>query len=116
MTSNRARLAFGIVMLLVADFAPVLSQTKFMTHAPMRPLPTVSKRPLEKGTTYFVDVAKGDDKQDGSQAKPFKTVQHAVKHLKPGETLYLRGGTYYERVRLTRSGADDAPITIDWVG
>ena len=58
----------------------------------MRPLPAPATPPPEKGTTYFVDAARGDDKNDGSQAKPWKTIQHGVKRLKPGETLYLRGG------------------------
>ena len=71
---------------------------KFASHPPKRPLPAASARPLEKGPAYFVDPAKGDDASDGSQAKPWKTLGHAVTKLKPGDTLYLRGGTYYEHV------------------
>jgi hypothetical protein len=79
----------------------------------MRPLPTAAANsPLAKGATYFVDAAKGDDMQDGSQARPWKTIQHGVNRLKPGDTLYLRGGIYYEKVRLTRSGTAEAPITV----
>jgi hypothetical protein len=112
MQVKRTNLAIGIVLAFVTSVAPALGQTKFPSHPPMRPLPTASKRPLEKGTTYFVDAAKGDDTQDGSETKPWKTIQHGVQRLKPGETLYLRGGTYYEKVRLTRSGTAEAPIVI----
>jgi hypothetical protein len=87
-------------------------QVKFPSHPPMRPLPAPTTQPLAKGTIYFVDAAKGDDKNDGSKAKPWKTIQHGVRRLKPGETLYLRGGTYYEKVVLSRSGTAEAPITI----
>src|SRR5688572_8181980 len=47
---------------------------------------------------FYVDAARGDDKNDGSQAKPWRTVQHSVRQLRPGHTLYLRGGTYFENV------------------
>lgn len=105
------RLAFGIALVL-ASTAPVAAQPKFASHPPMRPLPTATKQPLAKGPTYFVDAVKGDDKYDGSEAKPWKSVQYGANRLKPGDTLYLRGGIYYEKVRLTRSGTAEAPITI----
>jgi hypothetical protein len=112
MTSKRTRFAYAIVLLLACGTEPAMGQTKYLSHPPMRPLPTASKRPLEKGTTYFVDAAKGADENDGSKAKPWKTVQHGANRLKPGETLYLRGGIYYEKVRLTRSGTAEASIVI----
>jgi hypothetical protein len=39
-------------------------------------------------------------------------MQHAVRQLKPGDTLYLRGGIYYETVYLMRSGTAQSPIVI----
>ncbi len=105
----RIYIAFAIFTVVAA---PAVGQTKFASHPPMRPLPIASKRPLEKGPTFFVDAVKGDDKNDGSEMKPWKTIQHGVNRLKAGETLYLRGGTYYEKVRLTRSGTAEAPIVI----
>ncbi|MCI0359558.1 MAG: right-handed parallel beta-helix repeat-containing protein [Planctomycetaceae bacterium] len=99
-------------LLPIACVAPAVGQEKFPSHAPMRPLPAASKRPLEKGTTFFVDAAKGDDTNDGSVAKPWRTIQRGVHRLTPGATLYLRGGVYYEKVRPTRSGTAAAPIVI----
>lgn len=98
------------VVFLTAAIAQ--AQPKFASHPPMRPLPTVNKPPLEKGPTYYVDAVKGDDKNDGSLAKPWRTIQHGANRLKAGETLYLRGGTYYEKVSLARSGTTEAPIVI----
>lgn len=104
-------IALGFALLL-ASVTPITAQPKFASHPPMRPLPTPIKAPLAKGPTYFVDAAKGDDKNDGSEAKPWKSVQHGVQRLKAGDTLYLRGGVYYEKVRVTRSGTAEAPIII----
>jgi hypothetical protein len=35
-------------------------QQTFKSHPPLRPLPQVSNRPLEKGPAFFVDAAKGE--------------------------------------------------------
>lgn len=85
---------------------------QFLSHPPQRPLPTASSRPLGQGPAFFVDPAKGHDTHDGSQAKPWKTVQHGLQGLKPGDTLYLRGGTYYERLKVDLQGNKDKPITL----
>lgn len=100
------------LLLLAGLAAPAVAQPKFASHPPMRPLPGPSKAALQQGPTYFVDAVKGDDRNDGSQAKPWQTIQHGQKRLRPGDTLYLRGGTYYEKVRLTCSGTAKAPIVI----
>lgn len=54
----------------------------------------------------------GDDAGPGTIAKPYRTIQHAVDALQPGDTCYLRGGTYRETVTLPRSGTADQPIRI----
>ena len=84
----------------------------YRSHPPVRPLPRASGRPLAKGPALFVDTLKGNDANNGSTARPWKTVAAAVKRLKPGDTLYLRGGTFYEQVTLTASGAQGKPITL----
>ncbi len=100
------------ISLTLVVSSTAMGQVKYASHLPMRPLPTPTNEPLAKGPTYFVDAAKGDDKNDGSRAKPWKTIQHGVDRLKPGDTLYLRGGVYNEKVRLTKSGTAEAPIVI----
>lgn len=98
-------LSLALTSILTAEDQP-------RSHPAMRPLPKPIDRPLSKGPTYFVDATKGEDANQGSKAKPWKSVQFAVKQLKPGDTLYLRGGVYHEKVHLTRSGTDKAPIVI----
>lgn len=83
-----------------------------VTHPAMRPLPVPLMGAVVEGPKRFVDAARGDDRQDGAEQTPWKTLVHAQRQLKPGETLYLRGGVYYEKFALTKSGTADKPISI----
>src|SRR5262245_12784799 len=100
------------VLASLCCLSAVAAEPKYASHPPRRPLPTVSERPLAKGPAKFVDVARGDDEAAGSEKAPWKTLAHAFRQLQPGDTLYVRAGTYYERTFLTRSGTAEAPITI----
>lgn len=82
------------------------------SHPPMRPLAVGIDRPLATSPTYFVDPLRGNDADDGSLSHPWRTMQRGVRHLRPGDTLYLRGGVYYEKVFLTQSGTIESPIVI----
>lgn len=84
----------------------------YQSHGPMRPLPTAASGSLTSGSRLFVDANRGDDGNSGAEQTPWKTLAHALRRLKAGDTLYLRGGTYYEKVSLSRSGTAEAPITI----
>jgi hypothetical protein len=75
--------------------------------------------PLTASTTAlpleakYVDAARGDDAGDGSSSRPYRTVRHAFSALRPGDTLILRGGTYYESgLPLRVKGTAEAPVTI----
>jgi hypothetical protein len=78
----------------------------------MARLPEPSNRPRSAGPAKFVDAERGDDANDGSEAKPWRTITRALEGVGPGDTLYLRGGIYYENVRVAVSGREDAPLTI----
>lgn len=68
----------------------------------------------------------GDDNATGSAIAPFKTIKQAADHATKGQTIYLRGGTYYNReygqpfsnrsygsiARITTSGTGLKPITL----
>jgi len=84
----------------------------YLSHPPMRPLPTASRRPMVEGAAWFVDGRVGDDRQQGTAEAPWRTIRHGLDGLKPGDTLYLRGGTYYERIVCRAAGTAQAPITI----
>ncbi|MHC4125938.1 MAG: fibronectin type III domain-containing protein, partial [Planctomycetota bacterium] len=63
-------------------------------------------------TSYYVSIT-GDDNDAGTIGAPFATVQKGVDMLSAGDTLYIRGGTYQEEVKLTcLTGTAANPITI----
>jgi hypothetical protein len=47
--------------------------------------------------TYYV-ATNGSDANPGIQAQPFQTIKKGLSVLHAGDTLYLRGGTYNERI------------------
>jgi hypothetical protein len=102
-----------LILASLSTSAAVAGEARtFLSHPPTRPLPTANARPLADGPHYFVDAIKGQDSFDGSKDRPWKTLAHAVSKLKPGDTLCLRGGTYYEHVMISAAGTPHKPITI----
>ncbi|MFW6039028.1 MAG: hypothetical protein ACOC9P_00955 [bacterium] len=63
--------------------------------------------------SYHVDPERGADDNAGTAAAPFRTINGAVGHLAPGDTLYLNDGVYLEHVLIENLvGKEDAPIVI----
>jgi len=60
----------------------------------------------------YVDANRGDDANSGTQNEPFKTIQKAISLAKPGDTIYVKAGEYYENIKITHSGTKGKPITI----
>ena len=61
---------------------------------------------------YYVAENGSDDNPGTDPATPFRTINKGVTVLSPGDTLYIRGGTYHEKVRVSVSGTAEKPITI----
>jgi hypothetical protein len=57
------------------------------------------------GATYYVAL-NGDDNNPGTEAQPWRTIQKAAQTLVSGDTVYIRSGTYQERVTPRNSGSD----------
>lgn len=104
-----ARLGRG---LLAAGATMLLAGAEYRSHPPLRPLDPPAGRPAADGPAFHAHPARGDDKNNGSKAAPWKTIGHALGRLRPGDTLYLGGGVYRERVYIARAGRADAPITL----
>lgn len=47
---------------------------------------------------------KGNDKNDGSRSKPFRTISAAAQVAQPGDAITVHEGTYRERVTPPRGG------------
>ncbi|MDH7487775.1 MAG: right-handed parallel beta-helix repeat-containing protein [Anaerolineae bacterium] len=62
------------------------------------------------GAVYYV-APNGNDANPGTLARPWRTIQHAAATLTAGDTVYIRAGTYSERVVPLRSGSAGQVIT-----
>jgi len=70
--------------------------------------------PTACAADYYVSVSGGIDSNPGSKSLPWKTIQKAADTMSPGDTVYVRGGTYTtggNGITLTRSGAPNAYIS-----
>src|SRR2546428_5713757 len=105
-SNSESPMTTGTVALLVCRAVPLtaVAAPTPASNAPMRPLPVASDRPPAAGPVLHVDPMRGDASGDGSEKRPWKTLEAATKHLKPGDTLYLHGGTYFESVTLALAG------------
>jgi hypothetical protein len=56
------------------------------------------------GKSYFVATT-GNDAAPGTFSQPWRTLQQAASTLQPGDTVYVRGGVYPERLTITVSGS-----------
>ena len=58
----------------------------------------------------------GDDANPGTQEQPFGTFPKAISEVMPGDTIYVRGGTYNITSTITisaaKSGTEDQPVTL----
>lgn len=116
---GKALLLLALTFLLAARpsrhdccFSCCAAEEGIRSHPPLRPLPQPSDRPMAEGAAFFIDSSRGDDQHDGSQQRPWMSIAHALSHVGPGATIYLRGGTYYERVYCSVAGSAAKPITI----
>ncbi|NDL68451.1 stalk domain-containing protein [Anaerotalea alkaliphila] len=64
------------------------------------------------GTTYYVSTT-GDDANTGTTAtSALKTFKKALEKAVAGDTILAKGGTYSEKIVVSKSGTAGAPITI----
>jgi PKD repeat protein len=69
--------------------------------------------PLTTGEVFQTDGIRIEiDSSSGAIDDPFKSINYALTRLRPGDTLYLRGGTYHERVAVSVSGTAGSPIVV----
>ena len=83
---------FFRMMLIAAFLVPCLSTAVF-------------------AATYYVATS-GYDSNAGTLSSPFKTIQKGIDVLQPGDTCYVRGGTYNEGLVLKQSGTSSARLTV----
>ncbi len=88
-----------------------MHERRIVLHAWLRA--TVGLAILAPGAgaaTYYV-AENGSDGAPGTLAAPWRTIQRAANAVAAGDTVYVRTGTYAERVVMVSSGAPGAEIT-----
>lgn len=65
-------------------------------------------------TTYYVATNGNNGNNGTSTSTPWKTINYAVNYsgLAAGDVIYIRGGSYYERAVMQKSGSSAARITV----
>jgi nitrous oxidase accessory protein NosD len=65
------------------------------------------------GASYYVALD-GNDANPGTEEQPFQTISNGARILQPGDTLYIREGTYPESyIDTIRGGTSwDVPVTV----
>ncbi|HLM54515.1 MAG TPA: right-handed parallel beta-helix repeat-containing protein [Pyrinomonadaceae bacterium] len=65
----------------------------------------------QQGGVYV--STRGSDSNDGSSpGSPLRTISESLRRARPGETVFVEGGTYHEQVVTRRAGREGARITI----
>ncbi len=69
--------------------------------------------PACRAATYYVDANNpaASNSNQGTEAKPWKTLGKAASSVQAGDTVFVKEGIYRETVILTRSGTATKPIT-----
>ena len=62
------------------------------------------------GASYYVSTI-GLDTNQGTESGPWRTIQHAADRAEPGDTVFIRQGTYAESVVTSKSGNPGNYIT-----
>jgi hypothetical protein len=66
---------------------------------------------VSEAKTYYVSTA-GSDSNDGlSLDAPFQTIRKAAQTVQPGDTVFVRAGSYNESISMKNSGTKKEPIT-----
>jgi parallel beta-helix repeat protein len=77
--------------------------------------PTSPDDPGNPGTPRTLFVSReGSDSNTGSQESPWRTIRYGVSRLRPGDTLYLRGGLYWEDEQAIDSVVGTVPGGTSW--
>ena len=108
----RIAAALSVLVLRGVARADDVAKPRFRSHPPARPLPGPASGRWKRGRRGLSIRRRATTRAEGTQEQPWRTMAHGVTKLKPGDTLVLRGGTYYEHVVVELSGTIEQPITI----
>lgn len=68
-------------------------------------------KPPQQQNTFYVSPS-GNDANAGTLNSPLRGINTALSKATPGDTVIVRGGRYYEKIKFPRSGRQDKHITL----
>jgi hypothetical protein len=111
-TERRSLPAFFAALLLVSLGLTTNSCGGGGTPAVSAPVDSLPERlPESSGASYYVST-EGTDSGPGSRNTPWRTIARALESVRPGDTIFLRGGTYAQNLVVSTSGTAARPITL----
>ena len=104
----------GALMLALVNVRNVYASTRLFPESAVLPETAILAEMAadNPGNSYYVSSVDGSDANPGSITQSWRTIQHAVNSVNPGDTIYLRAGTYQEQVKINKSGQPGASITL----
>ncbi|MDB4224580.1 hypothetical protein N9850_12480 [Granulosicoccus sp.] len=114
---SRKYLPIAAIFLLTGFSTQAALYENFYEQYDLGPVKSIVERAAPNGRdlrkSYFVDSIKGSNDHDGSFTRPWGSLKYSVEKLKPGDTLFIRGGTYDESdIQIRLDGNLDQPISI----
>ncbi|MDO8725005.1 MAG: carbohydrate-binding protein [Candidatus Methanoperedens sp.] len=87
---------------------PTPTPTPASTPTPT-PAPTPAPAIIVSGAFYV--ATNGNDAYPGTESQPWRTIQKAANTLTAGQTVYVKSGTYNEKINMKNSGTANNFIT-----
>ena len=75
------------------------------------PIPTPIPTPTSTISGAFYVATNGNDANPGTESQPWRTIQKAANTLTAGQTVYVKSGTYNEKITIRNSGSAGKYIT-----
>ena len=100
-------LLFTILLLIsgIAADCNALDAEKIEETVNVAGATTVSIPNISANANTYVVSTSGSDSNAGSEAAPWRTIQHAADNVSAGDTVLIRGGSYNEAVEVKVSGS-----------
>ena len=72
---------FGVVLAIACPLESRAGPKVTLSHSALREQPPIANRPMGAGLSHFVDAKAGRDSNPGTEARPWSTINHALKQL-----------------------------------
>ncbi|MCR4581421.1 MAG: DUF1565 domain-containing protein [Bacilli bacterium] len=96
------KLLYLLLILIIPFTASAYRGKNYRSFSSVKEMSEITVSEIDHSVSVFVSPD-GDDSNSGTVDAPFKTITHAIVEAKCYNTIYLRSGTYNEKVTLDKS-------------